>query len=214
MGVGWRLAGVSSIEVCHFNVSQGDFQTLPLDFAHGKFALCLDGRRIKSDLHREPIDPPLGETSPYHIEGDIRSRVLRKEIDALGPRTIVVQDGNGNTAEYGNTHIVEGNAHYMTSGGLLDLKAARFAWPLTSFTDRFGNKIVYEYEQVQVSPPNVGAEIYLKAIRYAFAGTPASATRHIEFTYDPAGRQDPEVRYVRGFKITTARRLTEIVAKH
>jgi RHS repeat-associated protein len=221
MGVGWRLGGVSSIEVCHFNVSQGDLQTLPLDFAHGKYALCLDGRRIKNDLYREPLDPPAQSASLYYIEGDIRSRVIRQDIDALGPRTIVVKDGNGNTAEYGNTYIVEGNAHYIHSSGTINAKPARFAWPLTSLTDRFGNKITYEYEQVQTGLPNVGVEIYLKAIRYALVGSPAAATRHIEFTHPApnppeasAAREDPQARYVRGFKLMTRRRLTNIKVKH
>jgi hypothetical protein len=90
-----------------------------------------------------------------------------------------------------------------------------FAWRLTRTTDPFGNSVEYAYERDATAQdgPHRWDQLYLREIRYAEHGDPASFLITVTFHYEP--RPDPFSDYRAGFEIRTVRRCTRIeVATH
>jgi RHS repeat-associated protein len=217
LGVGWSVGGLSSIERCPFSIAHGDQLAVPYTYLEPfvrhfpppigdvrvdePFALCLDGRRLKAI-------PPSGELGPmrkFYVEGDLRTTVEAPDHDADGPTSINVYDGEGRHFVYGGPDWVAGPLfnrdpanRYTTNG--------RFGWPLTSVTDRWGNKVEFVYSKTEDA--SHGIDHHITEIRYAHVGN--QAHRRINFEYETTDRSDPVVRFERGLKLVTPRKLKKI----
>lgn len=133
-----------------------------------------------------------------------------------------VRSKDGLVSVYG-TRGSAGNDPAVIADPGLDKQQHIFAWKLTSTTDPFGNRIVYEYvrdsEHIETHDWD---QLYLKRIQYADYSDEGGAEHFlvsVTFDYDPPEGGSPDTLerpdafsdYHAGFEIRTRRRCKQIV---
>jgi RHS repeat-associated protein len=113
VGVGWSLAGVSQIQRCPLvkaaptKTSSGMVimtAAAPISFDESTdphaptYDLCLNGRPLHA------VTPNSLPIRTYQIDDDPRTTIEVTDSDQQGPKTIVLQDGNGMTMTFGLTN--------------------------------------------------------------------------------------------------------------
>jgi RHS repeat-associated protein len=184
MGLGWRLAGLSSIERDTRRGAPYDYAAAPA--CNGTYcyrpAFTLDGQ----DLLCEEASC---RGARYRTQSD-DGRLIRFEEGFW-----TVQDREGTVRRYGST---------PDSRVVNPKNGEVFAWLQSSSADAHGNWARYEYEQ----PPGRGVA-YLRAIRHAQSGE--DANREVLFELDRnSPRDDRFVDYRAGFRREVDRRLETI----
>jgi RHS repeat-associated protein len=129
VGVGWAVAGISSIYRCNLTVAQ-DGTAAPVALTTGD-GLCLDGRRL-----RLTSGTPDEAGSTYQTEVANFENVTAYETAGNGPSYFVVKAPNGTQYQYGNT----ADSQVLASGTSTALQ-----WYLNKVTDTAGNTMTIAY---------------------------------------------------------------------
>lgn len=128
MGMGWSLAGLSSITRCPQTIAQDGVRGVLKADLDDRF--CLDGQRLTV------VSGAYGAAgSEYRTEIESFSQVTAYGSAGSGPAYFVVKNKAGLTMLYGNT----GDSVSITSTG------TRITWGLTRITDITGNRLDVTY---------------------------------------------------------------------
>ncbi|GHU64363.1 hypothetical protein FACS1894123_08890 [Bacteroidia bacterium] len=177
MGYGWNLAASSAITRCGKTYYYDNAAEAPQ--LSNTDNLVLDGQRLILISGSN-----LTTGAKYRLEYDPFTDIAFKTVG--GYPGFVVRTKDGNSREYGSTT----NSSIETSGGGILL------WLLSKVTDKNGNIITYEYEEI------VGnGEFYLKKIQY-------SGNRSVLFSYET--RNDKQKTYFAGAVLNNNKRLQSI----
>jgi RHS repeat-associated protein len=191
LGVGWGLAGLSSIQRCRKTIDQ-DGAAGPIRMS-AEDALCLDGKRlVRTDIHLEGggslLDPPSTASRTYQTQVDSYSRVQSGPFESSGPRYFEVSTRDGRILTYGyktgaptapGSAGLEGNRYAAAASFNPDVDGSSSTddlpsyssvildWPLTQIRDRFGNSMTIEYESAPATAANgMAFERWPSQIRY------------------------------------------------
>ena len=149
LGWGWSLGGLSAITRTGKDMFRdGDvlqFENLPTD------NLAIDGNRLVSlegswNFNDIIFGTEIGNTS----------RIIPFGYNAEGYTSFKVETKDGSIIEYGNTADSKIMVEYIIDGVT---KTCVVAWRINKVIDKFGNYMVYEYE-------NINGENLLKRIKY------------------------------------------------
>jgi RHS repeat-associated protein len=194
-GLGWSVAGVSSIDRCGRNFAVNNTtdvaRFLPAD------RLCLDGQQLvlingnhdnDSDYWRDGAE--------YRTEIDTFSRI--RATLANGRHSFTVETKTGQTLTYGDRADT-----YLLGQGRTDGLAHR--WWLSGSTDRSGNTIGYWYNLDAAS-----GESRLAQIRWG-GNTRSGQAMFVKAELQYEARPDAQVAYVSGSRFDARLRLKSIV---
>ena len=181
LGVGWALAGLSSISRCPTTpVPDGSFD--PVDF-DGNDQFCLDGQRL--------IPTPDG----FRTQIDTFQKVVAAGGAPTNPDSFTVFTKGGQILEFGGSADAK-----IEAQGRSDV----LLWALRRVSDRFGN--YYEVEYGEVNSQGFYAPLRVQYTGNDGAGlTPYNA---VEFRYEV--RSDPVERYQSGVLTSAPVRLVQV----
>jgi hypothetical protein len=184
MGMGWNLAGLSSITRCPATMAQDGVRGSVNYDGNDKF--CLDGQRLMvvSGTYGAP-------GSEYRTEIDSFSQITASGQAGAGPASFTVKTKAGLTMEYG---IVDGtrDSRIEAQG-----KSAVMVWAIGKIVDVKGNTITISYYEDTINP-------YFYPTRIDYAGNA------VLFNYGTSARPDVISTYHAGSLVTMALRLNEI----
>lgn len=188
LGVGWSLAGLSSISRCQATEAQDDFNGgIKLD---GDDRFCLDGRRLVA------INGTVGaDGTEYRTEIDSFAKIISYGQTGSGPAYWKVWTKSGRIIEYGNTE----DSALEAQGNDSVLR-----WSVNKTSDVVGNYLMVTYSE----DATVG-EIRPDRIDYA-ANDSMGTTPDLSVQFSYEDRVDVISRYVSGSKITTSKRLASV----
>lgn len=165
LGIGWALAGISSIYRCNLTTAQ-DGAPAPVALATND-GLCLDGRRLRLTSGTQ------GEAgSTYQTEIANFENVTAYGSAGNGPAYFVVQAPDGVQYEYGNTSV-SSNSQVLANGTSTALQ-----WYLDKVTDTFGNTMTVSYDvatgavvpdTISWTPTSQGATSYSYTMKFAYS---------------------------------------------
>ena len=130
-GVGWGLAGASSVTRCARTVAQDGVSANVFLTTADQF--CLDGKRLRSFAGTTYG----GDNAQYQTEIADFSLVVSHGALSTGPSWFEVHGKNGLIYQYGNTS----NSALVATG----TTSIILTWALNRITDRFGNHIDFDY---------------------------------------------------------------------
>ena len=169
VGIGWALAGLSSIYRCNSTVAQDAAPaaiTLTLTDA-----FCLDGKRLRLTTGT------YGEAgSTYQTEVADFSNVTATGTTGNGPSYFEVQGSDGRTYTYGN-----GGSSQVLAGSTAS------AWLLNEVSDRPGNTMVITYSQsngsavpstISWTPSTHGSSSYNDEIQFSYATNAVGSSKY------------------------------------
>lgn len=194
-GLGWSVAGVSSIDRCGRNFAVNNTtdvaRFLPAD------RLCLDGQQLIliSGNHDNDSDY-WRDSAEYRTEIDTFSRI--RATLANGRRSFTVETKTGQTLTYGDRADT-----YLLGQGRTDGLAHR--WWLSGSTDRSGNTIGYWYNLDAAS-----GESRLAQIRWG-GNTRSGQAMFVKAELQYEARPDAQVAYVSGSRFDARLRLKSIM---
>ena len=184
LGVGWGIAGLSSITRCGKTFATNGIKGGVLHDTNDRY--CLDGRQLKV------ISGGYGaNNSEYRTEIDSFSKIVSQgsstnQNGGTAPATWEVKRKNGLIYTYGN-----GSTQYTLPG-----TSSVHAWRLDKVEDRSGNS--YSVSYTSAGLPDL--------ITYA-----GSTNLKVDFQWGT--RPDVRTRYIAGKKITDNQRLTQILVQ-
>ncbi|WP_198043672.1 RHS repeat-associated core domain-containing protein [Janthinobacterium sp. 1_2014MBL_MicDiv] len=194
-GLGWSVAGVSSIDRCGrsfaINNTTDVARFLPAD------RLCLDGQQlILINGNHDNDSDYWRDSAEYRTEIDTFSRI--RATLANGHRSFTVETKTGQTLTYGDRADT-----YLLGQGRSDGLAHR--WWLSGSTDRSGNTIGYWYNLDAAS-----GESRLAQIRWG-GNTRSGQAMFVKAELQYEARPDAQVAYVSGSHFDARLRLKSIV---
>lgn len=188
LGVGWSLAGLSSISRCQATEAQDGFNGgINLD---GDDRFCLDGRRLVA------INGAVGvDGTEYRTEIDSFAKIVSYGQSGNGPAYWKVWTKSGRIIEYGNT-----------DDSSLDAQAndSILRWSVNKISDVVGNYLTVTY-----SEDSTVGEIRPERIDYA-ANNSMGTTPDLSVQFGYEDRTDVIRKYVAGSINTTSKRLASI----
>ena len=211
LGVGWTLAGLSSITRCAQNMSVNgvaegvhytDYSSTP-DAQRDRF--CLDGQQLMVSGGGDYG----GNGTQYRTEHDQNLKIVSQATSSLagprGPDSFTVQSPDGSTSTYTPVTVTR---YAATDKGTTVDGPVRALWELTSEQDVSGNGVQYNYTTT-ASPDGTATQVLLASVDYTtFNGVDTSAYRHVTFQYQT--RPDQEVSWASGVKSQLLVRLASI----
>ncbi len=208
-GVGFNLAGVSSIERCPPTKAHDDVFGGTVKLESGD-RFCLDGMRLIG------VSGGTYGTSGavYHTEAETWTKVVSEGVcsstapveglpgahPTTGPCSFTATLKNGTVAKFGES------SRAMTSCANVDRNdpnSTRFDWPLTSITDLNGNSMTIAYES--------GGDNRCVPSRIDYTinnGAGITAQRYVRFIYQ--ARNNAPAHFVAGYRRRLSQRLAEI----
>lgn len=156
MGVGWSLAGFSSIDRCPWTIAEdGEDRAVKVD---GTDRFCLDGNKLRITSGSLANYGSIGAV--YQTQIADFSRVTSVNSAGTGPQHFIVHTKSGLIMEYGNTD----DSRVVLSG------TTAYRWMLNKVSDREGNSYAITYTTsnsvgrvpltVSWSPITAGASVY------------------------------------------------------
>lgn len=196
LGVGWSLAGLSSVHRCPATLEQDDFSGDVNYDADDRF--CWDGKRLIEVNPAYDAGDGNGQGVLYKADGDVFADIVGYGSQGTGPAWFKIWTRDGHTMEFGKT----ADSRIEAAG-----KQSVRVWALNKVSD-----VVSNYLTVAYAEDNVIGEYRPITIEYTGnVVTGTLPTRKIEFLYDaPNTRPDPLKGYFAGSPVTTDRRLTDI----
>jgi RHS repeat-associated protein len=194
LGMGFQLAGLSSIARCPSNVAQDGFIRAVRD--DGSDKLCLDGKRLVE------VGFSNGATE-YRTLPDTFLKVL-------------AYDGAGWDAARGHEwfEVYERSGRITVYGGSVDSrvlgkgKIVR-AWAVARSRDRRGNYVAYTYDNDLDA--TTGATLEHVPLRIDYTGHPdRKPSRAVSFVYEPRAPSDVRVSFAAGAATRSSRRIAAI----
>jgi hypothetical protein len=184
MGMGWNLAGLSSITRCPATMAQDGVRGSVNYDDKDKF--CLDGQRLMvvSGAYGAP-------GSEYRTEIESFSRITAIGQAGAGPASFTVKTKAGLTMEYG---IIDGtrDSRIEAQG-----KSAVMVWAIGKIADVKGNTMTFVYNE-----DNANGSFLPTSISYA--------GNVVTFVYDTTQRPDIQTGYQASSKVTLSQRLKSI----
>lgn len=202
LGLGWTLAGISSIQRCAPTIAQ-DEATDRIGFTTSD-RLCLDGQRLV--LVNLPLndDNYWSENAEFRTEQESFSRILVKRVN--GQRVFSVESKDGLISTFGSGSAEMAPVLGTPQSGRLGIppetRAEARGWALAETKDRSGNFIRYTYAQ-----DNTTGEHLIATIHYGASGRAAHAG--VSFAYE--SRNDAWTRYLDDVRVDVRSRLANIV---
>ena len=191
-GIGWSVAGLSSIYRCNLTYGQ-DGATAPISLSTTD-GLCMDGKRLRLTSGTQGA-----AGSTYQTEIADFSNVTAIGAAGNGPASFSVQALNGWTYEYGNG----GNSQVLATG-----TPNASQWMLDQVTDRAGNTMTVIYTTA------TGAVVPNK-ISWTPTGHGATSYNYtMVFGYGPAPPQSSRYGYVAGTAIANTNLLQTITVNY
>lgn len=195
-GVGWTLAGLSSIQRCPKSPAIDGVRSVVKNDSSDKY--CLDGQRLLAVQGADGADGTL-----YRTERESFSRITSKGSQgtppATGPQHFVIKTKAGLTMEYGTT----ADSRIELQGAGNGVGPAR-AWALSKVSDTSGN-----FMRISYTEDNANGVFYPKKIEYtgnSTAGREPAST--VNFEYE--SRSDAGTQFRQGYLSRTGQRLTRI----
>lgn len=195
LGIGWSLAGLSSIARCPQTIAQdGRVRGVKYD-AEDK--LCLDGKRLLV-VNNVAYGKDLAE---YRTEDDAFAKIIGTNFgygqsDAF-TNAFQVYTKDGLVMTYGHRVVAENKSTITAVWALSEIKDTK------ERDDAVGNKITFNYDDYH------NGEFYLKNVTYGeFSGVPQAGDRVLSFQYEP--RNDVIRGYENGSLTAITKRLTVI----
>ena len=163
-GMGWRIAGLSSISRCGRTIADHDVRRAVQLSADD--ALCLDGRPLVA------VSGPDGEEEYRTLpDSDQRIRITDGDMsEPEGPRIFEVRTRDDRVLTFGGHH------HATVSH-----EGVHHQWLLQQVEDRFGNRIEYRYETDATHN-----FVYPKWILYGAFADELTHDKAVEFVYEYA----------------------------
>jgi RHS repeat-associated protein len=196
LGVGWTLAGLSSIERCPSTAAQdGASREVRLDTSD-KF--CLDGMRLRKtgSIAYGNVD------STYQTEfADFSETRLTSAPSGIGAEAFEVRTKDGLTRKYGTT----ANSRVKSPDA-----PASYRWKVDTVTDRNGNSYTVEYTDANA----VGHKVP-SLIRWTRENS--NSTNYIysmAFEYEARPAHEGTAGYVGGYFVSNSNRLKAIRVNH
>ena len=190
LGVGWALGGLSAITRCPQTLAQ-DGKIHGVDFSKND-RFCLDGQRLIA------INGIYGaDKTEYRTEINNGSRIISYGVTGSGPSYFTVENKSGHMLKYGNIDISQTSRIFNSN------RYSVFTWAISSISDQFENKIIFEYELENSSyrPKN---------IKYSFNNETKSPIHLISFTYIDRELFNHITSYVAGSKLPISKLLNTI----
>src|SRR6185437_10639238 len=173
VGVGWALAGISSIARCNRTTAQ-DGTPAAVALSTNE-ALCLEGERL------QPTGGTYGAAgSTYQTEIANFEQVTAYSSAGNGPAYFVVQAPDGTQYEYGNG----GGSQVLANG-----TSTAMQWYLDKVTDRAGNTMTISYiegtsatlgsaipNEISWTPSSYGATTYNYTMQFAYGSNSAASS--------------------------------------
>lgn len=186
VGVGWALSGLSSVTRCPRTKAQDGVRGGVNGDSNDRF--CLDGQRLIA----VPGSAYGAHGAEYRTEIESFSRIYSYGWCGAGPCRFEVTDKHGNLAVFGETNAV----------AKLDDGLTPRAYALQKIKDPNGNYLVANYTL------SLGQLYPLEIVYTKHDSAPGLKMRRVGFEYET--RQDNEIAYVAGTKVTTNNRMSRI----
>ncbi len=205
IGVGWSLAGLSSIAPCAKTIAQ-DGHTDGVSF-DASDAFCLGEARL---LPVTPLPPPPAQLQEreYRTEQESFTRVIGYGMVNNLPTFFKAWTKDGKILTFGQSPDARRQAFRLAAGGqdntLVPERTTRvtLAWDVNRIEDRNGNAATVEYERVEGTADQLWqVESRPKTIKYA-------PNREVQFSYED--RTDPIESYGRGVHTREPKRLVMV----
>ena len=179
LGMGWSLAGLSSISRCNRTVAQ-DGAVAPITLTTSD-ALCLDGKRLRAT---SGFTPYCAGGTTYQTEVADFSNITACGTAGNGPSYFVVQGRDGSISQYGNG----GYSQVLASG---TSTAVAVAWMLNQVSDPAGNTMAISYQAanqdtnlqgmtvpaaISWTPTSYGADTYVYSMQFIYRTIPVPHT--------------------------------------
>src|SRR6185312_806362 len=161
IGVGWSLAGLSSISRCNATYAQ-DPAPAPIALATSD-GYCLDGQRLRLTSGTYGV-----AGSSYQTEINNFEKVTANGVAGNGPATFTVQTPDGHTLQYGNG----GNSQVLAYGS-----STAVSWLLNEVSDPAGNTMTISYStatgtavpsMISWTPTAHGSSSYLYTMVFSY----------------------------------------------
>lgn len=192
LGWGWNLTGLSSITRTGQTIYHDGNQSV-VDFVNDRFVM--DGKRLMLCSGSYG-----GNGSVYKTEIDEMSKVVAYTDGYSGPSRFVVKKSDGSVWEYGGSYDSRVEPQNLNNVALM--------WLVNKISDTYGNSIIFNY----IENKEIG-ESYINTIDYTLNDNAGiSAMYRVCFNYED--RQDKEVFYVYGNRITINKILSGITIKN
>ena len=171
MGIGWSLAGISSIARCNLTTAQnGTPSQVTLTTSD---AFCLDGAQL------ELTGGSYGEAgSTYQTEIANFAQVTAYGTAGNGPAYFIVQGPHGTQYEYGN-----GDGSQVLASGT----STAMQWYLDKVTDASGNTMTFTYTDgtgsavpstISWTPTSSGASTYAYTMQFTYGTNSAASSTY------------------------------------
>jgi RHS repeat-associated protein len=186
LGMGWSISGLSAITRTG-NTIYHDSKVNGISLSsNDKFAL--DGNRLIVTGGTYGAS-----ASKYRTEVETFKDITANGVLGSGPQSFTVTDQNGWTYEYGNTS----DSRQVPVG-----KTEAITWYLNKVTDRNGNYMLYEYN-------NIDGNVLPKYVKYnCNQNTGLNYLSYVYFSY--ATSTDPNTSYIAGGIIKSTKRINKI----
>ena len=197
LGVGFSLAGLSSIARCPANLADdGHIRPVRYDAADH---FCLSGARLVQVAEQLALDGSL--TREYRMIPDSFAKIVGHYASlsklARGPERFEVFTKAGRILEYGG----------KDDGRVMAKKGVIAAWWLTEEKDRHGNAVTYQYDNV--ADTNDGHTLEIVPFRIGYAHRPDhTPSRVVALTHTAS--PSPSTSYTGGMKLQRTKVLSKI----
>ncbi|EQD70024.1 Rhs family protein, partial [mine drainage metagenome] len=171
MGIGWTLAGISSISRCNRTTAQNGTPA-PVTLTTSD-VFCLDGAQL------ELTGGSYGAAgSTYQTEIANFAQVTAYGTAGNGPAYFIVQGPHGTQYEYGNG----GGSQVLASG-----TSTAMQWYLDKVTDPSGNTMTYTYTDgtgsavpntISWTPTSHGASAYAYTMQFTYGTNSAASSAY------------------------------------
>lgn len=175
LGVGWSLAGLSSITWCGRTIAQDGYT----DGGHfdGSDALCLGGNRLV------PVSPPFSPQTEYRPEAETFARIIGYNTQDNVPDYFEMYEKNGTILTFGRDAQSRVEPYLLIGTGPALVRQptaprATTGWVLDRIEDRNGNAATIEYTRTEGD----AAEQWWMELRPARINY--APNREIKFIYD------------------------------
>jgi RHS repeat-associated protein len=201
-GLGWSIAGLSSITRCPRILDADGSNRDVRNDSQDRF--CLDGNKLR--LTSNPSSKPYGsDGATYQTEIETFSRIT--SFGTAGqPTSFKVERKDGLIYDYGQVGTAS-DAVVLSIG-----QSWARAWALKRIRDRSGNAITFTYEQ-----DTVMGEYRVLTVDYASSSNPSTtvaAPYHISFVWENSPLAEVDVWYLAGSIIKRVKRLNYIDILH
>ncbi len=201
LGVGWSLAGLSTITRCNRSWAQDGAPAPVGNTVLDRF--CLDGQALKltsaPGTHGQP-------GSSYATEIESFSRVTAHGVAGAGPASFTVTTRNGLVYEYGTS--ADSRVH---AGNTATVRT----WALARVRDRAGgassgNAVAFRYTNEAAAGAYTSGSFRIAAIDYPLTATGAGPFYTVEFNYGQHAGDAVPSRFLAGYPVRDPNRLERI----